>query len=74
MLNARKGTAPASKRPLSPGYEDDAEGEAEGEDMDGPGLMKQMHESCKSGDYEGAWESLQAAVMLAQDSENEEEG
>ncbi len=60
-------------KPKEPSYEDDAEGEADGEDMDGAELMKQMHESCKAGDYESAWESLQAAVILAQDSESEEE-
>lgn len=63
---------PSSKPPMA---EDDSEmeNEAEGEDMDGAALMKQMHESMKGGDYEAAWETLQTAVMLAQDSESEEE-
>lgn len=65
---------PPSKSPMAEAEDDsEMENEAEGEDMDGAALMKQMHESMKGGDYEAAWETLQTAVMLAQDSESEEE-
>lgn len=75
-LNAMmKERGKSKSKPSAPSYEDDSEmeNEAEGEDMDGAALMKQLHESMKGGDYEAAWETLQTAVMLAQDSESEEE-
>lgn len=65
---------PSSKPPMAEAEDDaEVENESEGEDMDGAALMKQMHESMEGGDYEAAWETLQTAVMLAQDSESEEE-